>query len=288
MSDIPTINLSNGIKMPILGFGVFQMSDDEAESSVVFALQTGYRSIDTAASYNNEEAVGRGIKKSGVSRNEIFITSKLWIADATYEKAKQAYQASLDKLGLEYLDLYLMHQPYGDIFGAWKALVELYEAGKVKAIGVSNFNGAKLTNFVQTNRKVLGIDSAPMINQIETHPFNQEVDTRKVMEEYGIAHEGWAPFAEGQHNIFTNPVLSKIAERHGKSIGQVVLRWHIQKGIVAIPKSTHKERIEENFDVFDFALSDDDMAKIAELDTGQPLVDHEDPAFVNRLFDRLD
>lgn len=287
MSSIPTVILPNSTKMPALGFGVFQMSDEEAEQSVIKALQTGYRSIDTATSYNNEEAVGRGIKKSGVPRGEIFITSKLWIADASYEKAKQAYQSSLDKLGLEYLDLYLMHQPYGDIFGAWKALVELYEAGKVKVIGVSNFNGAKLTNFVLTNRKVLGIDTVPMVNQIETHPFNQEVDARKVMEEYGIAHEGWAPFAEGQHDIFTNPVLNTIAQNHNKTIGQVVLRWHIQKGIVAIPKSTHKERIEENFDIFDFELSDDDMAKIAKLDKGKSLVDHEDPAFVNRLFGRL-
>lgn len=281
------VDLPNGTKMPALGFGVFQMSDEEAEESVVAALKTGYRSIDTAASYNNEEAVGRGIKKSGVPRSEIFVTSKLWIADASYEKAKKAYQISLDKLGLEYLDLYLMHQPYGDIFGAWKAMVELYESNKVKAIGVSNFNGAKLTNFVLTNRKVLGINTLPMVNQIETHPFYQEVDTRKVMDEYGIAHEGWAPFAEGQHGIFTDTVLAKIAESHKKTIGQVVLRWHIQKGIVAIPKSTHKVRIEENFNVFDFELSDNDMTMIAKLDTGLPLVDHENPTFVNRLFARF-
>lgn len=288
MSDIPTVTLPNDTKMPALGFGVFQMTGAEAEQSVVSALQTGYRSIDTAASYNNEEAVGRGIKKSGVPRDEIFVTSKLWIADASYDKAKQAYRASLDKLGLEYLDLYLMHQPYGDIFGAWKALVELYEAGKVKAIGVSNFNGAKLTNFVLTNRKILGVDIVPMVNQIETHPFNQEAETRKVMEEYGIIHEGWAPFAEGQHNIFTNPVLGEIANRHDKTIGQVVLRWHIQNGIVAIPKSVHQERIEENFAVIDFELSGDDMAQIAKLDTYQTIVNHEDPAFVNRLFSRIE
>ncbi len=287
MSDIPMINLSNGTKMPILGLGVFQMSDEDAEQSVVTALQTGYRSIDTAASYGNEAAVGRGIRKSGVPRKEIFITSKMWIGNASYEKAKQAYQASLDKLRIDYLDLYLIHQPYGDIFGAWKALVELYEAGKVKAIGVSNFNGAKLTNFILTNRKVLDRDVVPMVNQIETHPFNQEVNTRKIMEEYGIVHEGWGPFAEGQHEIFTNEILSEIAKNHGKSIGQVVLRWHIQRGIVAIPKSTHKERIEENFNVFDFELSTGDMAKITKLDTGRPLVDHEDPIFVNRLFSRL-
>jgi diketogulonate reductase-like aldo/keto reductase len=287
MTKIPTVTLSNGTKIPALGFGVFQMSHEEAEQSVATALETGYRSIDTAASYQNEEAVGRGIQQSGVPRDEIFITSKLWIADASYEGAKKAYQTSLDKLGLEYLDLYLMHQPYGDIFGAWKALVELYEAGRIKAIGVSNFSSAKLTNFVLTNRKVLGIETAPMVNQVETHPFNQEVAARKIMEEYGIVHEGWAPFAEGHHDIFTNPVLRKIAESHGKSIGQVVLRWHIQKGIVAIPKSVRKERIEENFDVFDFVLSDDEITQIADLDTSQSLVHHEDPAFVKMLFNRL-
>lgn len=201
MAPAPTITLSNGNKMPVLGFGVFQMRDEEAEESVVTALKTGYRSIDTAASYNNEEAVGRGIKQSGVPRDEIFITSKLWIADASYEKAKQAYQTSLDKLGLEYLDLYLMHQPYGDVFGAWKALTELYEAGKVKAIGVSNFNAAKLTNFILTNQKVLDVDTLPMVNQIETHPFNQEVEARKAMEEYGIVHEGGAVCRGTARNI---------------------------------------------------------------------------------------
>ncbi len=287
MPNIPAATLHNGLKMPLLGFGVFQMSDEEAEESVITALKTGYRSIDTAASYNNEEAVGRGIKQSGISRDEIFITSKLWIADASYEKAKQAYQASIDKLGVECLDLYLMHQPYGDIFGAWKALVELYEAGKLKAIGVSNFNAAKLTNFILTNQKVLGIDTVPMVNQVETNPFNQEVEVGKVMQAFGVAHEGWAPFAEGQHGIFTNDVLSAIAEAYGKTVGQVVLRWHIQRGIVAIPKSTHAERIKENFDVFDFELSEDDMKKIASLDTSKSLVDHEDPEFVNRLFSRL-
>ena len=287
MSSVPTVDLPSGIKMPILGFGVFQMNDEEAENSVITALQTGYRSIDTAASYNNEQAVGRAIKKSGIPRNDIFITSKLWIADASYQKAKQAYQTSLDKLGLEYLDLYLIHQPFGDIFGAWKALLELYQEGKIRAIGVSNFNAAKLTNFIMTNRKILNVDIIPMINQIETNPFNQEVDTRKVMKEYNIAHEGWAPFAEGQHEIFSNSVLDQIAKKYNKSISQVVLRWHVQSGVIAIPKSTHQERIAENFDIFDFELTSDDMLKITELDTNQSLVDHENPAFVNRLFDRI-
>ncbi len=287
MTEVPTIKLSNGNEMPLLGFGVFQMNNEEAEQSVIDALATGYRSIDTAASYQNEEAVGRGIKQSEVSRDEIFVTSKLWIADASYEKAKQAYQTSLDNLGLDYLDLYLMHQPYGDVFGAWRALSELYEEGKVKAIGISNFNAAKLTNFILTNQKVLGNNTVPMVNQIETHPFNQETEARKAMEEYGVVHEGWAPFAEGQHDIFNNDVLTAIAGTHGKTVGQIILRWHIQKGIVAIPKSTHKERIEENFNIFDFELSEDDMKKIAGLDEGKTTVNHEDPAFVNRLFSRL-
>ncbi len=287
MTEVPTVTLSNGEKMPALGFGVFQMDNEQAEQSVITALKTGYRSIDTAASYQNEEAVGRGIKQSGISRDDIFVTSKLWIADATYEKAKQAYQTSLDKLGLDYLDLYLIHQPYGDIFGTWKALVELYEAGKVKAIGVSNFNAAKLTNFILTNKKIIGIETVPMVNQIESHPFNQAVETRKVMDRYAISHEGWAPFAEGRHDIFNNKILSAIADSHGKTVSQVVLRWHFQKSIVAIPKSTHKDRIEENFDIFDFELSDDDLNMITELDGNKTTVDHEDPEFVNRLFSRL-
>jgi 2,5-diketo-D-gluconate reductase A len=287
MEKVPTVKLSNGHEMPILGFGVFQMSKEEAEQSVVDAIETGYRSIDTAASYQNEEAVGRGIKRSGISREEIFVASKLWIADASYEAAKKAYQTSLDKLGLEYLDLYLLHQPFGDVFDAWRALTELYESGKVKAIGVSNFSAAKLTNFVLTNQRVLGVDTVPLVNQVETNPFNQEVAARVVMQQFGIVHEGWAPFAEGNHGIFNNAVLTEIAESHGKSIGQVVLRWHVQKGIVAIPKSVRKERIEENFAVFDFELSDAEMDKIAGLDMNATIVDHEDPEFVNRLFSRL-
>lgn len=203
-------------------------------------------------------------------------------------QCKVAYQASLDKLGLDYLDLCLLHQPFGDIFGAWKALSEMYVTGKVRAIGVSNFSGAKLTNFVLTNQKVLGVENVPLVNQIETNPFNQEVEARKVMQQFGIVHEGWAPFAEGSHGIFTNEVLSKIAERHGKTIGQVVLRWHVQMGIVAIPKSVRRERIEENFDVFDFELSDYEIGDVTGLDINATIVNHEDPAFVARLFSRLD
>ncbi len=281
MTKIPTVALPGGNQMPLLGFGVYQMTDEQAEQSVIDALQAGYRLIDTAASYMNEAAVGRGIKRSGVPREDIFVTSKLWIADATYEGAKKAYQTSLDKLQLDYLDLYLIHQPYNDVFGAWRAMEELYEAGKVEAIGVSNFTSAKITDFALNNR------ITPMVNQIETHPFNQQVEARKVLDEYNIIHEGWAPFAEGRQDMFTNDTLAKIAESHGKSIGQIVLRWNIQRGIVAIPKSTHKERIIENFDIFDFELTDDDMSQIARLDENKGLfANHDDPEFVKRLFSR--
>jgi 2,5-diketo-D-gluconate reductase A len=281
MSDIPTIKLHNGIQMPSVGFGVFQMSNEEAEQSVYGALQAGYRLIDTVASYANEEAVGRGIKRSGVPRDEIFVTTKLWIADATYDGAKVACRRSLDKLGLEYVDLYLIHQPYNDVFGAWRAMEELYEAGRVKAIGVSNFTSAKVVDFVLNNKV------KPMVNQIETHPFNQQVEARKVLDEYGIVHEGWAPFAEGRQDLFTNETLAGIAKAHNKTVGQVVIRWNIQRGVVVIPKSTHKERIVENFDVFDFELTKDDMAAIAKLDENKGLfVNHEDPDFVKRLYGR--
>ncbi len=281
MSNIPTIELNNGVQMPVLGFGVFQMSNEEAEQSVFDALQVGYRLIDTAASYRNEEAVGRGIKRSGIPRDEIFVTTKLWVADSNYDGAKKAYQLSLEKLGLDYVDLYLIHQPYNDVFGAWKAMEELYEAGKVKAIGVSNFTSAKIVDFVLNNKP------RPMVNQIETHPFNQQAEAHKVMDEYGIIHEGWAPFAEGRQDLFTNKTLAKIAETYGKTTGQVVLRWNIQRGVIVIPKSTHKERIVENFNVFDFTLTQKDMAEIAKLDESKGLfVNHEDPEFVKYLYAR--
>jgi 2,5-diketo-D-gluconate reductase A len=267
--------------MPVLGFGVFQMTNEEAEQSVLDALQAGYRLMDTAASYQNEEAVGRGIKRSGLARDEIFVTTKLWIADANYEGAKKAYQRSLDKLGLDYVDLYLIHQPYNDVFGAWRAMEELYEAARVKAIGVSNFTSAKIVDFV-TNNKI-----KPMVAQIETHPFNQQVAARKILDEYGIVHEGWAPFAEGRQDLFTNKTLVSIAKAHDKSVGQVVLRWNIQRGVIVIPKSVHKERIAENFNVFDFKLTDKEMAAIAGLDENKGLfVNHEDPEFVKRLYGR--
>ena len=281
MTEVPAVELSNGLKMPLLGFGVYQMSDEEAEQSVADALEAGYRLIDTAASYRNEAAVGRGIKKSGVPREEIFVTTKLWVPDVNYEGAKKAFQQSLDNLELDYIDLYLIHQPYNDVFGAWRAMEELYQAGKVKAIGVSNFPSAKIVDFA------LNVKITPMVNQIETHPFNHQVEARKVLDDYRIVHEGWAPFAEGRQDLFTNETLAKIAKSHGKTVGQVVLRWHIQKGIVAIPKSVHKDRIVENFDIFDFELSDDDMSSIAALDKNKGLfVNHDDPEFVKYLYGR--
>jgi 2,5-diketo-D-gluconate reductase A len=277
----PFVNLHNGINMPAIGFGVFQIPAEQTEQAVYDALSVGYRHIDTAASYQNEETVGRAIKRSGIPRDELFITSKIWVKDVNYEGAKKAYQRSLDKLQLDYLDLYLLHQPYNDVFGAWRALEELYEAGKIKAIGVSNFTAAKLVDFTLNNR------IAPMVNQIEIHPFNQQVEAIKVMEEYKVQPEGWAPFAEGRQNLFTNEILAEIARQYGKTVGQVVLRWNVQRGIVVIPKSVRKERMIENFNIFDFELSNDDMEKIKTLDKNKGLfVNHEDPAFVKYLYAR--
>lgn len=267
--------------MPAIGFGVFQIPAEQTEQAVYDALTVGYRLIDTAASYQNEEAVGRAIKRSGIPREELFITSKIWVKDVNYEGAKKAYQRSLEKLQLDYLDLYLLHQPYNDIFGAWRALEELHEADKIKAIGVSNFTAAKLVDFILNNR------IAPMVNQIEIHPFNQQVEAIKVMDEYKVQPEGWAPFAEGRQNLFANEILAQIAEQYGKTVGQVVLRWNVQRGIVVIPKSVRKERIIENFNIFDFELSNDDMEKIMTLDENKGLfVNHEDPAFVKYLYAR--
>lgn len=280
MSTVPTLKLSNGNEIPALGFGVFQMSNEEAEQSVLEALAAGYRLIDTAASYGNEEAVGRAIKKSGVPREEIFVTTKLWLPDVSYEKAKPSVQRSLDKLDLDYVDLYLIHQPYNDVFGAWRALEELYDEGKLKAIGISNFSP------VQTVDLYLNARIKPMVNQIETHPFLQQAETHKLMAEYDIVHEGWAPFAEGRHDIFSNDVLTAIAKDHDKTVGQIIVRWNIQRGVVAIPKSVKKERIIENFSVFDFALSDEEMAQIATLEQGLKTVDHNDPEFLKYLYNR--
>jgi 2,5-diketo-D-gluconate reductase A len=281
MANVPTVKLRNGVEMPQLGFGVFQIPADQTEQCVTDALKAGYRHIDTAVSYGNEEAVGNAIKKSSIPREGIFVTSKVWIADATYEGAKRSLRNSLKRLRLDYLDLYLLHQPYNDIFGAWRALEELYEVGKIKAIGVSNFTAAKLANFVLGDTK-----TKPMVNQIEIHPFNQQPEALEIMEEYGIQPEGWAPFAEGQHNIFSNEALTTIAEHHGKTVGQVILRWNIQRGVVAIPKSVRPERMAENFDIFNFELPQEDMYKIATLDQKLSTVNHEDPKFVKYLYGR--
>lgn len=281
MYTVPTVKLSNGSEMPLLGFGVFQMTEEETEQSVVDAINAGYRLIDTATSYMNERAVGRAIARCGVPREELFITSKLWITDASCDGAKAGYQKSLEKLGLDYLDLYLLHQPFGDVYGAWRALEELYEADKVKAIGVSNFSPARLTDLMINNK------IKPMVNQIETHPFNQQATARALMREEGVVHQGWAPFAEGKEGMFTNALLTEIAKKHGKSVGQIVLRWNIQREVAAIPKSVHRERIVENFDIFDFQLDDNDMQQIATMDEGKLLfVNHEDPTFVKAIFSR--
>ena len=273
------IKLNNGVEMPILGFGVFQMNDPaECEKSVLDALETGYRLIDTAASYENEEAVGKAIKKSGVPRKEIFVTTKLWLADAGDEKANAAFERSLNRLQLDYLDLYLIHQPYGDVYGAWRAMEKLYAQGKSRAIGVSNFHPDRVMDFIVHN------EVAPMVNQIETHPFHQQIETQKFLQENNIQIESWGPFAEGKNNIFQNELLISIAEKYGKSVAQIILRWLTQREIVVIPKSVRKERIEENFNIFDFELSAEDMNAIVALDTKQSLFfDHRDPAMVKFL-----
>jgi 2,5-diketo-D-gluconate reductase A len=268
--------LNNGVEMPILGFGVFQIQDEkECEQAVYDAIMAGYRLIDTAASYLNEEAVGRAIKRSGVPREELFITTKLWVQDTGYERTKKAFEKSLERLQLDYLDLYLIHQPFGDVYGSWRAMEELYREGKIRAIGVSNFYPDRLTDFIIHNEVV------PAVNQVETHPFNQQIESAKLMKENNVQIESWGPFAEGKNNMFQNEILVSIAEKHNKSVAQVVLRWLTQRGVVAIPKSVRKERIIENFNIFDFELSQEDMEKIATLDTKQSLFfSHQDPEMV--------
>lgn len=268
--------------MPVLGFGVYQMRDEaECERSVRDAIETGYRLVDTAASYLNEEAVGRGLKSGGVPRDELFITTKLWVQDASYEGAKRAVTNSLKRLGLDYLDLYLIHQPYGDVYGAWRAMEELHADGVLRAIGVSNFYPDRVVDFVLHNKVV------PAVNQIEISPFNQKVEEQQLHDKYGIRTEGWAPFAEGRNGIFENQTLRAIGAKYGKSIAQVILRWHVQRNIVVIPKSVKKERISENFSIFDFELTDGDMAGISGLDTKTTaFFDHRDPAWVESLANR--
>ncbi|WP_058763638.1 aldo/keto reductase [Exiguobacterium chiriqhucha] len=270
------VNLNNGVEMPILGFGVFQIQDErECEQAVYEAIAAGYRLIDTAASYLNEEAVGRAIKRSGVPRAELFITTKLWVQDTGYENTKKAFEKSLDRLQVDYLDLYLIHQPFGDVHGSWRAMEELYREGKINAIGVSNFQPDRLIDLIIHNEIV------PAVNQVETHVFNQQVESHDFMKENNVQIESWGPFAEGKNNLFQNEILASIAEKYDKSVAQVALRWLTQRGVVAIPKSVRKERIIENFNIFDFVLSSEDMEKIATLDTKESLFfSHRDPEMV--------
>lgn len=279
MNKIETVKLNNGIEMPLEGFGVFQVPDPSVcEQAVLDAIESSYRLIDTAAAYMNEEAVGRAIAKCGVPREELFITTKLWVQDASYEGAKQAIETSMQKLGLSYIDLYLIHQPMGDYIGAWRAMEEAYKAGKLRAIGVCNCYPHVLADICET------VAVKPAVNQVELHPFFQQENALALMREYGVHPEAWGPFAEGSHGIFTHPVLTAIGQKYGKSAAQVALRWNVQRGVTVIPKSVHKERMEQNINIWDFTLSGEDMAEIAKLDIGRSeIVDHSDPKFVQML-----
>jgi len=277
-----TIKLNNGVEIPILGFGVFQIADPaECERSVIDAIEVGYTHIDTAASYMNEEAVGRGIRQSGVVREKLFITTKLWIQSQGYEGTLKAFERSLKRLQLDYVDLYLIHQPFGDVYGEWRAMEELYRQGKIRALGVSNFQPDRLMDLMIHNQ------IAPMVNQIEVNPFQQQIDSQKFLDENGVRVEAWAPFAEGRNNIFQNETLLAIAEKHNKSVAQVILRWLVQRGIIALAKSTRKERMLENVSVFDFELSADDVAAMTTLDTKtSSFFDHRNPEVVKWLGNR--
>lgn len=277
-----TLRLNNGVDIPVLGFGVFQITDPaECERSVLDALQVGYRHIDTAASYRNETEVGNALKKSGVARKELFVTTKLWLQDANYAGAKAQFERSLNRLQLDHVDLYLIHQPIGDVHGAWRAMEELQAQGKVRAIGVSNFTPDRLADLMAFNAV------KPAVNQVETNPFNQQLHAVPWMQSRGIQPEAWAPFAEGRNNLFTNPVLTGIGKQYGKSVGQVVLRWALQRGVVVLAKSVRKERMQENIDVLDFELSDSDMLRIAAMDTAtSSFFSHRDPAMVEWLASR--
>lgn len=278
-----TVILNNGVEMPILGFGVFQINDSaECEQSVLDALESGYRLVDTAASYQNEEAVGKAIRTSRVPREEIFLTTKLWVQDVGYEKTKIAFEKSLKRLNVDYLDLYLIHQPFGDVHGSWRALEELYKEGKTRAIGISNFQPDRVMDLICFNEIV------PAVNQIETYPFHQQIENQRFLQENGVQIESWGPFAEGKNGLFTNELLADIGEKHNKSIAQVVLRWLIQRGIVAIPKSVKRERMEENFNVFDFQLSEEDMNAILGLDRKESaFFDHRDTKIIHWMAERV-
>ena len=279
MSKMETIKLNNGVEMPLEGFGVFQVPEPaQCEQAVTDAIAVGYRLIDTAAAYMNEQAVGAAIAKCGVPRSELFITTKLWVQDASYEGAKQAIETSLKNLGLDYIDLYLIHQPMGDYIGAYRAMEEAYKAGRLRAIGVCNFYPNRLADLCET------VEVMPAVNQVELHPFFQQENALALMKEYGVHPEAWGPFAEGKHGIFTHPVLTEIGKKYNKSAAQVALRWNVQRGVTVIPKSVHKERMEQNMDIWDFQLSADDMDEIAKLDIGHSeIVDHSSPDFVKML-----
>ncbi len=269
------VELNNGVKMPVLGYGVYQVTQEECERCVLDALEVGYRSIDTAQSYFNEIQVGNAIQKSGIAREDIFLTTKVWIEHYGYEQAKASVLESMEKLQTDYLDLCLLHQPFSDYYGAYRALEDLQTEGKIRAIGVSNFYVDRLIDIASFARTV------PQVNQVETHPFNQQTEAKKYMDKYGVQIEAWAPFGEGRGDMFLNPVISEIGAKYGKTVAQTILRWHIQKGVVVIPKSTHKERMAENFNVFDFSLTDEDMAAINALDKAESsFFSHYDPAMV--------
>ena len=272
-------SLSNGVKLPMIGYGTFQIKDAaQCEQCVYEALEAGYRLFDTAASYENEVAIGRALRGSRVPRDEWFVTTKLWVQDASYEGAKKAIETSMQKLGLDYIDLYLLHQPMGDYIGAYRAMEEAYKEGKLKAIGVCNFYPNRLADLCET------VEVKPAVNQVELHPFFQQENALALMKQYGVHPEAWGPFAEGNHGIFTHPVLTKIGQKYGKSAAQVALRWNVQRGVTVIPKSVHKERMEQNMAIWDFQLSNEDMAEIAGLDIGHSeIVDHSDPKFVQML-----
>lgn len=280
-ATVPTTRLSNGVEMPVLGFGVFQIPEDQTEQAVIDAIEVGYRSLDTARSYMNEEPVGRAIASSGVSRDELFITTKLWVEDQGEERARRAFEASLRRLGLDYLDLFIIHQPFGDYYGSWRAMEELHRQGLARAIGVSNFYPDRLIDLLEHN------EVAPMVDQVECHPFFQRTAEQKLMSDRGVQIESWGPFAEGRNNLFTDSTLTEIGSAHGKSVAQVVLRWLIQRGVVVVQKSVRGERMRENIDVFDFELSDAEMSRIAAMDRGESLFfDHRDPSIASQFANR--